>query len=300
MEDMYSEYVAMYRKSYQSSEEYAMRFKIFSENIRLIAEHNEQDSSYEMGVNQFTDWTNLEYRRMLGYVRPENVETAEMAPEDGPYFDSIDWVKKGAVNAVQNQGQCGSCWAFGTIGTVEGAHFVSTGKLLKYSEQELVDCCHDQCAGCNGGFQNNAMTWLSKNPICLESEYKYTARDGTCRKQSCSTQGIVIKGYNTVPTTADGLRRALSVMPVSVTVDAGSSAFQHYKSGILADASCRTNLNHAVLGVGYGTENGKNYFTIKNSWGASWGDHGFIRISDGGPAGKGYCGVLMDNSYPKV
>jgi len=297
MEDMYREYIAEYRKSYSNGEEYEMRFKIFSANVKRNEEHNAGTSSFTLGINQFSDWTNEEYRQMLGYVKPNGEYFCDPTKYTKDFPASIDWTTKGAVNAVQNQGSCGSCWAFGTIGTVEGAHFVATGQLVKFSEQQLVDCCHDTCYGCSGGFQNNAMRYLFTNDLCTEADYPYTGRNGNCNQSKCTHKIHTVNSCHQVnENDADALRAALAIMPISVTVDAGSYAFQAYKGGILDSTACGTNLNHAVLGTGYGT----NYFTIKNSWGASWGDKGFIKItSDNSKRAQGICGVLMDNSYPE-
>ena len=182
LESDFATFMAEYRKSYNTEAEYHMRLAIFAENVKLIEAHNAGSSLFTMGVNNFADWTNEEYRSMLGYKKstypkvPVNVIDIETAA-------TVDWVAKGAVNKVQNQGQCGSCWAFGTIGAVEGAHFVKHGELLKFSEQELVDCCHESCYGCSGGFQNHALHWLEDHKLCQEKDYPYTARDGTCHEE---------------------------------------------------------------------------------------------------------------------
>ena len=297
MENKYAKYIAEYRKNLQNGAEYEMRLKIFSDNVRFIEEHNAKDSSYKLGLNQFTDWTNEEYRRILGYKRPLTTEAAEVDNYKGPVANSVDWVAKGAVNAVQDQGSCGSCWAFGTIGAVEGAHFVKTNQLLKFSEQELVDCCHDSCYGCSGGFQNKALKWLQSNGLCLGTEYRYTAKNGSCQTSKCSKPAVEVSKYVVLGNSASALKDGLNQVPVSVTVDASCRSFQHYSSGVLTDTSCPTNLNHAVLGFAYGTDSQYgNYFTIKNSWGSGWGDKGYIRIAET-TGSKGICGIYMDNSY---
>ena len=295
MMERYQKYVAEFGKSYNSAEEFNFRFQIFSDNVKIIDAHNAQESTFTMGVNNFADWTNEEYRRLLGYDPiPYKCEDTVCKSSSK---SSVDWVQGGAVTAVQNQGACGSCWAFGTVGAIEGAHFKTTGELLKFSEQQFVDCCSDLCYGCNGGFQNKAIQWAENNDLCLESEYKYTGRQGTCKQTQCTkTYHTVNRCHSVCPYTVDALKAALEIEPVSVTVDAGSSAFQFYSSGILESTSCGTALNHAVLGVGYGTD----YITIKNSWGTGWGDNGYIMIStkNTSPYPKeGICGIFMDNSY---
>lgn len=296
MEQMYSQYLSEYGKNYNNVDEYEMRLQIFSDNVRFINEENARQSDYELGINQFSDWTNEEYRRLLGY-RPVQTEDVEEFVYDGPVANAIDWVSKGFTIPVQNQGNCGSCWAFGTTGAVEGALFASTGKLTKFAEQELVDCCHDSCYGCNGGFQDKAIDWLKGHAFCLEKDYKYTGRDGSCKSSQCSGS-VQVSGRSKVGRSSSALQGALNKAPVSVTVDAGSSVFQSYRSGILSSSSCGTSLNHAVLGVGYGTENGVDFFKIKNSWGSGWGDKGYIRIK-ATSGSKGLCGIYMDNDLVK-
>lgn len=295
MEEMYAQYMAEYAKSYNSNGEYELRLAIFSENVRKNEEINARETSFQVGINQFTDWTNEEYRKMLGYKRPfdyEQVEREEVVL-DGPVANEVDWEAKGAVNKVVNQGNCGSCWAFGTIGAVEGAHFVGTGSLEKFSEQQLVDCCHDSCYGCSGGFQDKAIDYLKTHKLCTEKEYDYKGRDGTCQESTkCKGDSIEVSKRTKVAKNDKSLVSALNIVPVSVTVDAGSYAFQSYSSGVLDSSSCGTQLNHAVLGTGYGD----NYIRIKNSWGTSWGDKGYIKIKRT-DSKNGICGIYMDNDY---
>jgi KDEL-tailed cysteine endopeptidase len=295
----YSMYLAEQGKTYNDAHEFEFRFKIFSENFKMIEAHNAGDHSYTMGLNQFSDITNEEYRKMLGRYGEDPIPVKC----DGADFrgkatkDVVDWVKDGAVNAVQNQGSCGSCWAFGTVGAIEGAHFIATGELLKFSEQQFVDCCHaGYNQGCNGGFQNDAFKWAEKNPLCLDSDYtKYHAAEGTCTSDKCSKKYEPLTAcHSVVSYDVDSLKAALEKEPVSVTIDAGSAAFQNYASGILDSSSCGIGLNHAVLGVGFGT----NFVTIKNSWGSGWGDNGYIHITDSQTTRKeGICGIFMDNAF---
>lgn len=300
MEIMYQNYINEYGKTYNNAHEYEMRFNIFKSNVEWINAHNlEEGHTYEVGINQFSDWTNEEYRRLLGYKADPIPYKCDgpLIKDQKPTGTSKDWVADGAVNKVQNQGSCGSCWSFGTVGAIEGAHFIATGQLLKFSEQEFVDCCHDSCSGCNGGFQNRALIWAETNKLCTESEYTYTAKAGTCQQSKCTHQG---PSYcQTIQDSQpNSLFYALEKVPVSLTVDAGSSVFQSYKSGVLNSKSCTTYLNHAVLGVGFGVDpTGGQFVKIKNSWGASWGENGYIRVSTSTASTPyGYCGIFMDNS----
>merc|ERR1712084_142503 len=180
--------------------------------------------------------------------------------------DAVDW----SVTPVKNQGSCGSCWAFGTMGSIEHVHKINTGATVNLAEQQLVDC-DKRSSGCNGGRPDWAMNYLAGKSIYTTSSYAYTARDGTCKSGSAS--GVTIGGYKTVPKSDSALASALNSGAVTVLVYA-DSAFQSYSSGILS-APTTCNLNHAVLATGYGS----NFWKIKNSWGTSWGEAGYIRFS---------------------
>jgi len=194
----------------------------------------------------------------------------------------MDWREKGAVGKVKNQGQCGSCWSFSTTGAVEGAMFLKTGTLDSYSEQQLVDCSTENHA-CQGGLMDYAFQYIETHPLMTESEYPYKAKKGTCEYDESKGVGKV-KSFKDVA--HDGffhkkggqLKLALQNGPVSVAVEADQMVFQHYKSGVIT-SGCGSKLDHGVLAVGYGTEDGEDFFIVKNSWGPEWGDKGYLKIS---------------------
>jgi hypothetical protein len=209
----------------------------------------------------------------------------------------VDWVAKGAVTPVKNQQQCGSCWAFSTTGSVEGAYFIAKGNLKSLSEEELVECDHNGDNGCKGGLMDNAFQWIKENGgLCSEGDYKYTSGTGvtgTCKK-TCSSV-VTLSGHQDVPSKdEDALKAAVAKQPVSVAIEADQSVFQLYKGGVLENISCGTKLDHGVLIVGYGTDGGKDYWKVKNSWGPSWGEEGYIRLA----RGKNMCGIALQPSYP--
>merc|ERR1711862_379756 len=213
--------------------------------------------------------------------------------------DAVDWVAGGAVTPVKNQGSCGSCWSFSTTGALEGAWEIATGHFVSVSEQQFVDCSK-QNSGCSGGLMDYAFAFAEGTSLCTEGTYAYTASDGTCSPGGCTVaipKGGVT-GFTDVEHNEQALMSAVSLQPVSVAIEADRSAFQSYNTGVL-QGNCGTQLDHGVLCVGYGIDNGVDYWKVKNSWGSSWGEAGYVRMLRG-KGGDGECGILKSASYPSV
>jgi len=211
--------------------------------------------------------------------------------------DSVNWVTKGAVTPVKNQGHCGSCWSFSTTGSMEGAHFIKTGKLVSLSEQQLVDCSWLNL-GCNGGMFDRAFSYTESHPLELESEYPYIAKShGLFGCAYDKSKGVVAatKYADVKHGDAEQLKASITLGPTSVAIEADKATFQQYKTGVITSAACGTQLDHAVLAVGYGTENGEDYFLVKNSWATVWGDQGYVKIGT-----KNVCGILGSPSRPST
>lgn len=305
IEARFEAYNVWLNKTYTDKTEMTKRFEAFAKNDDIIKESNSQNKSYTLGHNMFSDMSWDEFKAV--YVgglsenpalnRERNFDYSLQKRVAGNEAD-IDWVKKGGVTPVKDQGKCGSCWTFSTTGAMEGALFAATGDLVSLSEQELVSCDHTgQDNGCNGGLMDTAFDYISKNGICAEKDYPYTSGEGDSGSciNKCDSKASAT-GHKDVPANdEDALYTALQSSTVSVAIEADKSAFQMYKSGVLDDASCGEQLDHGVLLVGYGTDQGKEYWKVKNSWSASWGEEGYIRMVKG----KNQCGIAASASQPK-
>jgi len=310
----FDEWKAMHVKSYATVDAESTALAGFTFNDAIIADHNSKGLSFLLGHNEFSDLTFDEFQRkhMAGGMAlftnrsPKNMDRIMLSGENAPkgYASppSIDWVAKGAVTPVKNQGQCGSCWSFSTTGSIEGSYKLATGKLESFSEEDLVQCDSKghggQDQGCQGGLMDNAFEWVEKNGLCLEGAYPYTSGSGTtgtCKK-TCKPVVTVTKFTDVPKGDEDALKEAVAQQPVSIAVDASGSQWQLYKQGVFNHASCGTQLDHGVLLVGYGSSSGMDYWKIKNSWGASWGLGGYMQMK----SGSNMCGIANSASYPKV
>ncbi|KAM5588030.1 senescence-specific cysteine protease SAG39 [Rosa sericea] len=237
--------------------------------------------------------TNLEMPTSSTSFRYQN-----MSDDDVP--NSIDWRKQGAVTPVKYQAGCGCCWAFSAVAAVEGITKIRTGQLIPLSGQQLVDCNRDMYnIGCEGGNMVDAFRYIKKNGgITSEDNYQYTARDGACDSNKEKQHAATITGFEQVPRGEMHLLKAVSMQPVSVHIDAHGRDFKHYSSGVFSGDG-GTKLNHAVVVVGYGkTEDGIDYWLLKNSWSEQWGENGYMRILRNASPPEGQCGIAMRASYP--
>lgn len=297
------DYVKSYDKTY-ADEEMFDRYNIFSENLRIINEHNSNpEHTWKMGVNQFTDLSADEFKQQLCYKKDTIYNVPRVVLDLHTTKDiptQLDWTELGAVTPVKDQGHCGSCWSFSTTGSLEGAYFLKNHTLESFSEQQLIDCSSSYGnKGCNGGLMDLAFEYVKDHGICKESEYPYIGKKSRkCRKCAIVTK---VKSYTDVlPNDEQALLVAINIQPVSVAIEADQSIFQFYSSGVLT-AKCGSDLDHGVLLVGYGTtEAGIDYWKVKNSWGPKWGDNGYILLQRNVKNKEGQCGIAMQPSFPII
>jgi len=289
---MFMSWMTEYSKVYQH-EEFFHRYNTFKSWVDYVDTHNAGNFTWEAGLNQFSDLTPTEFQAIylsgLAVSPADTVATPASLEVFTPAND-IDWRDKGAVTPVKNQGSCGSCWAFSAIGIVEGWGFNTEGTLNDLSEQQLVDCAGSYGnQGCNGGWHDKAVDYLADVGSCLQKDYPYTARTGTCKK-TCTP--VLTPNKSVRGSTEAALSAALNNGPVGVAVDA-SGGFQSYRSGIFS-GPCGTNLNHAILAVGFNSSP-SGYWIVKNSWGTNWGFKGYIHMAQG----KNLCGINMHTAWVK-
>uniref|UniRef100_A0A3P8ZWX5 Cathepsin S n=2 Tax=Esox lucius TaxID=8010 RepID=A0A3P8ZWX5_ESOLU len=293
-------------KDYQTEVEELGRREIWERNIQLISLHNLEASmgmhTYDLGMNHMGDLTQEEIAQSFGSLLVpadhKREPSAFLGSSGAPIPDTLDWREKGYVTSVKMQGSCGSCWAFSSVGALEGQLMKTTGKLIELSPQNLVDCSSKYGnKGCDGGFMTKAFQYvIDNNGIDSEHSYPYSGVQQPCkynpaeRAANCSRYSFLPEGDENM------LKQGLATIgPVSVAIDATRPRFAFYRSGIYDDPTCTKKPNHAVLAVGYGTMDGQDFWLVKNSWGTTWGDQGYVRMARNK---DNQCGIALWACYP--
>jgi len=288
----FQKFITKFNKHYTTIDEFTAKFEVFRANFIKTASQLSKNLSHKVGVTKFFDMTPSEFAKVYRNLRVNTkslrgqlIKTDKHAPVPAAF----DWRQHGAVGPIKDQGQCGSCWTFSTVGNVEGLDFIKHHTLQNFAEQQIVDCDTTDY-GCNGGWMENAMDYITKaGGLMLTKDYPYTAEDGQCAFDITKIH-VKLNGHKMAGTTDEVKIAAMvaQVAPLAIAINA--TPFQTYVSGIInldADDCDPAMLDHGVTLVGYGTEDTTDYWIIKNSWGSDWGENGYVRVA----RGTGCCGV---------
>jgi C1A family cysteine protease len=314
--NIFKDWISQSQKQY-GIEELSVRFFNWKSNYDFVVQQNSNNLGFRLEMNDFADMTNEEFGALhLGFM-PELQKAAENTTTDSTDSGLLgsdltanllalpkkwDWRKEGIVSPVKNQGSCGGCWAFSATGALEGLYAIKNNNLVEFSEQQMIDCSADYGnQGCDGGLMTLAFQYTRRIGAQPSSDYGYTAKVEKCKHDS-SKALFRISGHRDVPANNSlALKAAVARQPVAVGIEASGLAVQLFKSGVIAK-DCSTALDHAVLIVGYDTDaSGQDYWIVKNSWGAKWGQKGYMNIARGSHnKGAGVCGINMMATYPVV
>ena len=296
----FQKFIKKYNKKYESVNEYLARYEVFKKN--MMKSFMNENKSYQTGITKFSDLTKQEFTKIYLNLNYDAMAMANFNPYlvDFKYGapSSYDWRTRNIVTPVEDQGQCGSFWAFSALGNLESIYALRKGALKVFSKQMLIDCDTSD-SGCNGGLMEYTYTWIKKNGIMLDEDYPYTGKKSTCKSDKSKFVDMVVTGYKKLGSSSstyscvdeDEIKEFLyGAGPLAAALNA--NPLQTYTSGVLDVNSTEcpsSGINHAVLIVGYGTDPsvGLNYWIVKNSWGQNWGESGYFRIK----RGSGTCGI---------
>ncbi|CAN8246480.1 unnamed protein product [Cochlearia groenlandica] len=304
---IFESWMVKHAKVYNSVEEKERRLTIFKDNLRFINNRNAENLGYRLGLTRFADLSIHEYKEVCHGADPKPPRNHVLVTSSDRYKTSdgdvlpksVDWRSEGAVTQIKDQGHCRSCWAFSTVGAVEGLNKIVTGELITLSEQDLINC-NNENSGCGGGKIETAYEFINNNGgLGMDKDYPYNAVNGICNGRiKENNKNVMIDGYENLPANDElALKKAVAHQPITAVIDSSSREFQLYESGVF-DGTCGTNLNHGVVVVGYGTENGRDYWIVRNSWGNAWGEAGYMKMARNIANPRGLCGIAMRASYP--
>lgn len=297
----FKQWKLVHNKNYVDGIDEENRLLIFNENYQKLKSMKSDTLLYKVGLTKFADLTTDEFKATyLGTQSPRFRSWTVLHLDATPLPESVDWRAKSAVTPIKHQGPCGSCWAFAAAGALEGLFSIKNGQLKSLSEQQLIDCSTAYGTyGCNGGLMTSAFKYTRDNGITSTSNYPYAGIKQQCKFKEESSVFKNVGWISVAKNDQVQLANAVSRQPVAAAVQADATVFQFYTGGILDDSACGTAVNHGVLIVGYGSENGKDFWIVKNSWGTSWGESGYVRIAkSSSKTTPGVCGIAALASYP--
>merc|ERR1712110_1161307 len=296
--EAFSNWKVEHGKTYEG-EEHEYRLRVFMDNLKFIEDfYKGPKETYTIGITGFTDLTHEEFlEQYVGGLIQDDREKIFVDEEIdmSALPSSVDWRTGGGVNAVKNQEQCGSCWAFSAVASMEFAYWKSSGTLKSFSEQQLVDCsAAEGNHGCNGGLMDYAFTYAKTHLMDQESDYEYKAKKSFFCHAKDYTGVAEVKSFQDVkPDSVAALSQAASERVVSIAIEADKAVFQHYTGGVITSSACGKKLDHGVAVVGYTAD----AFIVRNSWGPTWGENGYVRIAR---SSENVCGILSQPSYPTM
>lgn len=326
--ERFKNWIEEHRIQIRDNHHFSHIFDNWLSNDKYIELTNAKNLSYTLGHNSYSGMNNEEFTELMGFRTNQElygkgkgflrgdikISQQEKIIELENLPTTVDWRTNGVVTNVKDQGACGSCFSFSSTGALEGIYAIKNKNLVSFSEQQIVDCDNGltKSHGCNGGLMTQVFEYVEKNGgLCSEESYPYvsgtTKKAGTCQTSCKTVSGSKISTYTEVLVNSDNaMMTALAQQPVSVAIEA-TTDFQLYKSGVFT-AKCGTDLNHGVLLVGYSSQNGLDYYILKNSWSSSWGLGGYMYLGKGNDPntgkpynnGAGQCGVLGMASYPSL
>lgn len=303
----FGQFKSTFNKVYADEAEAKYRQEVYLKNLQIILAHNilyeKGIETYSLALNEFADWTHEEFLSTNGYFplkAPSTIQeeiSSHLIRKRSPSPDSIDWREKGVVTPVKNQLKCASCWAFSAAAALEAKLYREKGVLQSLSEQQIVDCSKQSGNhGCSKGYTALAFIFSKENGLLTEDEYPYKAKDGTCRESAGGAK--INTGVKAVKSEEDLQDAVGNIGPVSVGLDAHDEKFQFYHSGVYFNETCDPEeINHAVLAVGYGFDETTKmaYWLLKNSYGATWGENGYLKLAKNK---DNHCGIASAAYYP--
>jgi cathepsin F len=309
----FQNFIKTYNKSYNSFEEFNFRYSIFLENLQFIKNleaFKNKTSNLKFGITKFFDLSQEEFKANYLTLKNDDKRFLRELPRydftpsfaDNEYPENFDWRDFNVMGPVKKQGKCGGCWAFTTVGTIEAYYTIKTGKKKVFSEQQLLDC-NKLAMGCDGGNMRQGYEYLVSNGLMLQEEYPFELENPkknieyNCRYNEKNTY-VKVKHFEIISKDEEEMKKILYEKgPLSASIN--SHLLMFYKDGIFdpyLNFICKTGVNHAVILVGYGVENGVKYWTVKNSWGDNWGDNGYFKIK----RGEGLCGINYYTLYAEI